>query len=246
MEKGNILVVVAMEVEAKVLLKKFDNYEIKSKMGFTFYEISVDDRKIILLLSGVGVINASSGLTVGIMEYKPSYIINYGIAGAMSKNIHTKDIIIGESVININSYKTAELKEGAGSNPNTWELLTFLSGQPDKYIEYSADNKLLELVKEINSNNENIIYGKIGSGDVWNREVDRILYLNSNYGIIVEDMESIAIYSIASRYGIPVIAIKIISDNSLIGEEYNREVGIYLQNFIYEYLKKLTNKKIDN
>jgi len=34
----------------------------------------------------------------------------------------------------------------------------------------------------------------------------------------------------------PKYTIKIISDNRLIGEEYNWEVGIYLQDYIYEYL----------
>jgi len=236
-----ILVVVAMEVEAKVLLDKIGDYRVTQKYGFTFYEGNIVDNKIVILLSGVGITNASSGLMVGIMEYNPSYVINYGIGGAMSKDIHTKDIIVGTSVSNINSYRTGELKEGEGSNPNSWELLTFLSGEVDRYIVYNSSSELLDLSKDIKYNNGNIIYGKIGSGDVWNREVDRILYLNSNYDIVVEDMESVGIYNLCNKYNIPVISIKIISDNSLIGEEYNREVGIYLQEYIYKYLSILNN-----
>ena len=239
MKEKTILIVVAMEVEAKVLLEKVNNIKEKNKYGYTFYEGTIQNKKIIILLSGVGVINASSALTTALLEYNPSIIINYGIAGAMSKNIHTKDIIIGTTVANINSYRTSELKQGEGTNPNNWELLTFLSGQPDRYIEYSSDKELLEVTKEIEYNNGNIIYGKIGSGDAWNREVDRILYLNKEYEIICEDMESIAIYQLANNFNIKVISIKIISDNSLIGEEYNRDVGIYLQEFIYEYLLKI-------
>jgi len=45
----------------------------------------------------------------------------------------------------------------------------------------------------------------------------------------------------SNTHDIPVISIKIISDNSLIGEEYNREVGIYLQEYIYKYLSILNN-----
>lgn len=245
MNNNPILVVVAMEVEAKVLLEKITNIEEKTKYGVLFYEGLINNERIVILLSGVGVINASSSLSIAITEYNPRLIINYGIAGAMSKNIHTKDIIIGNSVANINSYRTGELKEGEGSNPNTWELLTFLSGQPDKYIEYNSDEELLSITKSIDYNNGNIVYGKIGSGDAWNREVDRILYLNKEYDIICEDMESIALYTIANRFNIPIISIKIISDNSLIGEEYNRNVGKYLQDYIYKYLNVLINKKND-
>ena len=245
MNKNPILVVVAMEVEAKVLLEQITNIEEKTKYGYKFYEGLINNERIVILLSGVGVINASSSLTIAITEYNPRLIINYGIAGAMSKNIHTKDIIVGTQVANINSYRTGELQEGEGSNPNTWELLTFLSGQPDKYIEYNSNEELLNLTKSIDYNNGNIIYGKIGSGDAWNREVDRILYLNKEYNIICEDMESISLYTISNKFNIPIISIKIISDNSLIGEEYNRNVGEYLQDYIYKCLNILINKKKD-
>lgn len=237
MNKSTILVVVAMEVEAKVLLEQMSNIKEKNKYGYTFYEGNIEDKNIVILLSGVGLINASSALTTAIIEYNPKTIINYGIAGAMSKTIHTKDIIIGTTISNINSYRTTELKEKEGSNPNNWELLTFLSGETDRYIEYDSNEHLLELTKKIEYLNGNIVYGKIGSGDAWNREIDRILHLNQKYGIICEDMESVAIYRIANKYNIPVISIKIISDNSLIGEEYNRNVGEYLQDYIYKYLK---------
>lgn len=245
MNNNPILVVVAMEVEAKVLLEQVTNIEEKVIYGIKFYEGLINNERIVIMLSGVGVINASSSLTIAITEYNPKLIINYGIAGAMSKSIHTKDIIVGTTVSNINSYRTGELKEGEGSNPNKWELLTFLSGQPDKYIEYNSNEELLSLTKSIDYNNGNIIYGKIGSGDAWNREVDRILYLNKEYDIICEDMESISFYTISNKFNIPIISIKIISDNSLIGEEYNRNVGEYLQDYIYKYLNILINKKND-
>jgi len=231
-----ILVVVAMEVEIKVLLDKLDKLEKKEKYGFTLYEGKVNNRDIVILLTGVGVINASSGLMMAVMEYNPGCVINYGIAGAMSRDIHTKDIIIVSSVCNINSYRTGELNEGEGTNPWNWELLTFLSGEVDRYIEYDASSELLKLSEEVIYTNGNVMYGKIGSGDVWNNELDRMIYFNKKYGVLAEDMESIGIYNLGNKFSIPVISIKIISDNRLIGEEYNWEVGIYLQDYIYEYL----------
>ena len=127
---------------------------------------------------------------------------------------------------------------------NDWELLTFLSGQPDRYIEYSADDWLLGLSKEVKYDNGSVIYAKIGSGDVWNREVDRMLFLNREYGVLAEDMESVSIYQLCNRLNIPVISIKIISDNGLIGEDYDRNVGVYLQDYIYSYLRLVSEKKI--
>ena len=102
-----------------------------------------------------------------------------------------------------------------------------------------ASLPLLDVANNIEYEYGNVILGKIGSGDVWNREVDRILYLNDTYDIVVEDMESISVYNLCYKYNIPCISFKVISDNSLIGEEYNREVGIYLQEFICEYIDNI-------
>ena len=164
--------------------------------------------------------------------------LNFGIAGATSRDIHRKDIVIAEKVININSYRTKMRKEKEGSNPLEWELLTFLSGESDRLIEQSANPKLLSLTKKMSEmRNSTIYYGKIGSGDAWNQEIDRMLDLNKKYGILCEDMEAIATYTICNRRKIPVISIKMISDNAITGEEYKREVGISLKDYIINYIK---------
>lgn len=238
-----ILIQTAMEVECQEILKKLKDLKEKEIQGYQFYEGKMNNYPIVVSLSKVGLIHASSSLTLAIQMYKPIVIINIGIAGATSKEIHTKDIVIGKSCININSYKTEALNEGEGSSPKNWELLTFLSGEKDRLIEQSASPKLIELTKEINSQEfGKVYYGKIGSGDVWNQEFDRILFLNQKYQILCEDMESIATYTLANQWKIPVISLKMISDNALIKETYNREVGIYIQIYALNYLVKL----IDN
>lgn len=236
-----ILIQVAMEIECQEILNKINNLEKITINNYQFYKGNINNYPIIISLSKVGLIHTSSSLTIAIREFKPKAIINTGIAGATSKDIHIGDIVIAESIININSYRTPNLKKGEGCNPNNWELLTFLSGETDRLIEEKANKTLVTIAKEIDNNQYGNIYtGKIGSGDVWNREIDRIFYLNQQYDILCEDMESIATYTIANCQNIPVISIKMISDNSLIGEEYNREVGKYLNVYILKYITKLT------
>ena len=52
-------------------------------------------------------------------------------------------------------------------------------------------------------------------------------------------MESISIYKIAELYHIPVIAIKVISDNAILKEEYDRKVGIKSQLFTERLIKEI-------
>ncbi len=242
--KRPILIQVAMKIEGEELLKKIENIKEKSLKGYTIYEGIIENYKIVLLISNVGLIQTSASLMLAINEYNPIAIINIGIAGATSKKLHIKDIIIGTECLNINSYKTPIKEKNKGSDATNWELLTFLSGIEDKLIIEKADKKLIELTKNINTNS-NIYYGRIGSGDCWNREIDKIISLNKKYKIICEDMESIAVYTIANQFKIPVISIKCISDNILTSEEYDRTVGSYIQEYIFNYIKLLINKKWD-
>ena len=236
-----ILIQVAMKVECEKLLKKIENIKEKEIKGYKFYEGTINNYKIVLLLSNVGLIQTSASLMLAINEYNPIAIINMGIAGSTSPNLHIKDIIIGTECLNINSYKTSIKEKNKGSDSINWELLTFLSGEEDKLIIEQSDKELIELTKKINIDS-NVYYGRIGSGDCWNREIDKIISLNEKYKIVCEDMESIAVYTISNQFKIPVISIKCISDNVLTGEEYDRTVGSYIQEYIFNYIKILIDK----
>lgn len=236
-----ILIQVAMKIECEELLKKIENIKEKEIKGYKFYEGIINNYNVVLLLSNVGLIQTSASLMLAINEYNPIAIINMGIAGSVSPKLHIKDIVIGTECLNINSYKTPIKEKNKGSNSIYWELLTFLSGKEDRLITEYADKELVELTKKI-INKTNVYYGKIGSGDCWNREIDKIISLNKNYKIICEDMESIAVYTIANQFKIPVISIKCISDNILTGEEYDRTVGSYIQEYIFNYIKILIDK----
>lgn len=238
MKKNPILLQVAMEVECSHLLERMNEVVKREISGYTFYEGKIQNYPIVLSLSKVGLIEASSSLTIGIENYHPKFIINYGIAGATTKDLHVSDMVIATNCININSYKSAFFKASEGIHPEHWELLTFLSGETDRFLSYSSDKRLLDFALK-NPPQTNYLCGTIGSGDVWNQEVDRILFFNEKYHILCEDMESVATYTIASHRNIPVISFKMISDNLLLGEEYNREVGLYLQEYVVDYVKRL-------
>ena len=52
-------------------------------------------------------------------------------------------------------------------------------------------------------------------------------------------MESVAIYTIANMMEIPVVAIKGISDNEILGEEYELSVSTKVQQVVEKIIKEL-------
>ena len=130
---------------------------------------------------------------------------------------------------------------GQGYNLDDWELINYIAGEQDRLVPQKADERLIEKVRKVENTYKfgNIHYGVIGSGDIWNKECDRIIYLNKKYNILCEDMEGVAVYTIANQYGIPAIDIRVISDNEILKEEYDRNISIRAQEFIMNLIREI-------
>ena len=124
--------------------------------------------------------------------------------------------------------------------------MTFTDGDVDEKKLYKSDEKLLKIAisQKLKYKNGNVYTGIVGSADVWNREKDKLKFLSEKHQVSCEDMELIAIYTVAKNYKIPAIGIKIMSDNELLGEEYEPDVGHYVQEYTYEVLKEIIKKEI--
>ena len=218
-----ILIIAAMEdTEMNLLKNKLNNAKrIKNKIC-TFIEGEMFDNSVVLCTSNIGIINAASSLTLAIEKYNPKIIINEGLAGGYGENVHTGDIVIGTDAININSFETEKRKIGEGMTQEH-ELVSFLIGEKNHLIPKKADDELIEIAKKLSKkvNGRCIHFGRIGSGDVWNKEADKIMHLYKKYGVLCEDMETISIYTVANKYNIPCISIRGISNNEVLNEEYN-------------------------
>lgn len=243
MSEKPILIIAAMEdVELKVIKEKLVNLkEVRNKIC-TFYEGEIDKIPVVLCVSGVGLVNAAASVTFGVEKYNPKVIINEGIAGGYGNNVHRGDIVVGLKVINITSYETEERKTGEGIKKEDYKLVSFTANDDNYLRPQEANRNLVNIAKKLQENTkETIHYGIIGSGDVWNKEADMILYLNNKYGIICEEMESASIYTISNLYNIPVMSVKGISNNEILDEKYDRSVGKKTQIFILKLIKVIND-----
>ena len=103
--------------------------------------------------------------------------------------------------------------------------------------------KLVNIIEEIlKLNCSNKIYrGILGSGDVFNREIDRIDWINNIFKNYSEDMESIGTYSVCNKFNIPCIGIRIISNNEILLEKLDKTKAIELQEILISILNNLIN-----
>jgi len=243
----NILIVIAMQTELMHLLKKFTDIS-EHKIGqYTYYQTKVENKTVYILLTKVGIINTAISLTKFLNIIKPDIIINAGTAGAHDKKYNVGDIILAKEVIYMNSVETLYKEEDEGSNSLTWKLITFTEDNSKDYIGdiklYHADDKLMSIIKQIGEKYKMIMYeGRIGSGDIWNKEKDRINFLHDKYKTSCEEMEIYSIYTICDQENIPCLGIKIISNNEMNGQSYDLSVNKKLGEFLYKILFELEYK----
>ena len=232
MKNTTVLIQGAMDIEIQELLEKLEKQEKIVISDYEFYTGKIKNCNVIISKTLIGTINATIATILGIEKFKPDIVINQGIAGAHRESIHTGDIIIGEKCYNINSYSMPSKNRGEGSNPFEWE--------PDKRAKEikSADHKLVQKFQKFfqEKHRGKVYIGTIGSGDVFNREIDRIDWINNKFGNLCEDMESIGVYSVCNKFKIPCIGIRIISNNEITGEELDENQAIILQNLLVESL----------
>lgn len=236
MKKRPILIMAAMKIEASWLIEKLANVKCETVNRYTFYEGFIHDYPVVVCHCLVGTIHAAVATYMAIEKYQPIAIISEGTAGAHGKDIHKGDIVVGEKCANIMSAKTPLKKEGEGSDSLSWELLNFIDGEINRFQYQSGNAHWVELAKKVTYTDGKVHIGTIGSGDGWNREADKILWLHENFGTLCEEMEGIAVYTVANNFAIPVLGIRIISNNEILDEPYDRTIGLKSQEFTYELM----------
>ena len=87
--------VVAMEKEARLFLNKVDNLIRKSIAGKEVYIGNFLSNEIVLIISGIGKVNASFATQILIDKFNPEVIVNFGVAGGQKNG----GLVAGDVVI---------------------------------------------------------------------------------------------------------------------------------------------------
>lgn len=212
-----ILISGAMESEISILKEKLSAKLCKNISGFEFYQANFENYPIIISKTNIGISNSAIATTLGILEFDPVCVINQGTAGSHSRKVLRGDIVIGCKALNINSF------EKDSSDFTTWKHTNFSEYDDNSCDEFLACEKLCQILMNLDC--KNIHFGTIGSGDVWNKSTEFIDFLNEKYQTLCEDMETVSIYNVCNKFSLPVIGIRVISNNEILGQSYDKNAS---------------------
>jgi len=237
----------AMPSEVERLAGRLEHSAMETVGGWTFWRGTIDGDPVVVLKTGKGAANTAAATAIAVERYRPRAIVNLGTAGGHDPALHVYDIVLGKESVNLGAFKSGYRERGRGSNSLEWSPMDLQAsegsaGQDANALtmrRFAGDAALLAAAlgaAHLYSKGR-VVEGVIGSGEVWNSELDRIERFHRQFGTSVEEMETASAALIAGRTGTPFLGIRIVSNNITNGGAYDGKTTDACQDFVYEVVK---------
>ena len=194
----------AMEVEVAILKEKMEDVRIIKKASMDFYEGILAGKKVVVVRSGIGKVNAGICAQILADVFSVDAIINTGIAGSLNKNINIGDIVLSTDVVQHDMDATG-FGYRKGQIP---QMPVFFFNADDNLRRLAAD-----VCKEVNPDIQ-VFEGRIASGDQFVCDQDVKNRIVSEFSAYATEMEGAAIGQAAYLNEIPFLVVRAISDKA--------------------------------
>jgi adenosylhomocysteine nucleosidase len=244
---ADIVVQGAVDTELQPLLGALEGREPIQIGAWTFWRGQIAGKIVVVSRTEVGPVNASTATTLAIMHFRPRLIINQGTAVAAVAELDVFDIVVGEATVDYGAFRSAHAGAGAGVDLSRWAPMPHrlrLDGKERvAFDRFPGDPVTVAAALQIPNPRGRVVRGVIGTAFEFNREVDRLVWMNKTYGVVSEDMESAYAAGTAAGFRTPFVAIRIISDSDFHEAEFQSVAGEYCAAFVLEFIKTLAAVK---
>lgn len=205
-------VLTAMSVEYKQIASILSDTKTEKIGPHEFLKGKLGDKNIILLQCGIGKVNASSGVTSLIINFKPDSVVSTGVAGGIDTCLRVMDVVVSTQTC------YHDVICGEGVDPGQ------VQGLP-RFFE--SDKKMAEVAEKLESD-VRIIPGLICTGDQFITNRDQLNVIKAAYpeGLAV-DMESAAISQVCHIFEVPFVSFRIISDTPGAEEHFEEYLNFW-------------------
>lgn len=195
----------AMTVEVDSLKAQMEHLEQTEKAGMSFCTGELDDLPVVVVVCGVGKVNAAMCVQILVDCFDVTHIINTGIAGSLCAELDIGDLVISKEAI-YHDFDCHNL------NPNY--PVGQVPGLP--VHSFCADEVMIgyacKAAEEVHAGHVRV--GTVASGDQFVCQKDLKEQIIKNTQALCTEMEGAAIAHAAWRNNIPFVVIRAISDKA--------------------------------
>ncbi len=187
----------AMQKEQEQLVALLEDVNEVHHGRFTFIEGTMNGRRLVLMASGIGKVNAAVGAVELIKTFSPDALVNTGVAGGIDASLQVMDVVVGKQVAYHDVDCGPESEKGQ------------VQGLP---LYYEANETLCQCALET-ATETRLHGGLICSGDQFITDKAQLAAIKERYPeALAVDMESGALAQVCYLYDIPFVSFRIISD----------------------------------
>lgn len=197
-------IICAIQVEADGILRLASNTQEETINNMKFIRGTLNGKEIVVVVCGIGKVNAALCAATLINRYAPDLVINSGVAGALSPLVSIGDLVVASKAVEHDMNTTAlGDKQGEVSFPDG--KVTFFECDKDAAALLAKCGRQLPDAK--------VAQGIIASGDVFVSNRRKRLLINDRFGAMACEMEGAAIGHVCYCCKTPFAILRAISDD---------------------------------
>ncbi len=245
MNNDTVAVLCPMDCECDLLVSRLAEKREQRVGGYLFYEGKLNGCSVVVARCLIGTVNAAVCALLAIERYAPRCVILQGTSGAHDPALNRNDIVIADRIVSLVHTVSPRRGEGDGTDPFAWEdfgVQTYFrqDDRIDAVNDFSCDEQLVSLARSVPYADGSVTVGTGACGDVWNREADLILHYHRTKNTACEEMEGIGAAQTCAAFGVPMIEIRVISNNELQeNAAFSEDTAQSVQRFVCDYLRIL-------
>ena len=193
----------AMTVEVETLKQQLSDLKISTRAGMEFYEGVLAGCPAVVVMCGVGKVNAAMCVQILCDCYGVTHIVNTGVAGSLCAELDIGDFVISQDAM-YHDFTVAPLGYEVGQVPGL-PVRTFPADE-------MLMNAAMAAAQQVHPDHARI--GRIASGDQFVAGKEQKMQIIADTGALCTEMEGASIAHTAWRNGVPFVVIRAISDKA--------------------------------
>lgn len=228
-------IIAAMKSEIKGLQALMDEPKCEVISGVTFVCGKIEGCDVVTAVSGVGKVLAAICAQTMLLKYKPSAVINIGVAGSLTPKLGVMDTAFANKVCQ-HDMDTSALGDPKG----------FISGVDEVYIPTD-----IELTHKLRTSALRLAVpcrtGVIASGDRFISDFNEKKRIRKAFNAVAVEMEGASIGLVCHINSVPFAVVRTISDGAGAAADYNVFALAAARNsisIILEFLRELRKEQL--
>lgn len=240
----------AMPEEMDKVISAITNKTIVERGSRLYYRGLLFGQEVVAVFSRWGKVAAATTTLQMILEFNVDRIVFTGIAGAISPELNIGDIVIGERLYqhDMDARPLMRRFEIPLTGKTSFEIspvdLEIAKKAVHRFLLNNVDFR--KMLAEHQIINTKFIVGDIASGDLFISSLQMKQSLSRNLpSVACAEMEGAAVAQVCADYEIPLIVIRVISDQAdgkihhLEGDFVNKHVGYYSLGILREIIEEM-------